>query len=542
MRSGPAVARQPRSAGPRARGRPPRRWPAPARSPTGRRCWSSSSDGRAPRPALVASAAARALEERLAAHLPEAAVAVPRARSATWRCRPTARAWSGRRRRWPLVRDVARGRAPAAGPAPVRRSSRAGSSRGAALLRADLGRDRRADRARGPRPDRRAASRVAVAKRPLAWVPARRALFGRSARPARRAACRRGCCGAARRPAARERRDPRRRERPGAAAGARRLLRPDRRGAGAGRDRRRGDRQGQGRSGRPTWRRSRRRARCATTCRACSRRRRCPNGLPNPAHMEKARLPLAGAGRRLRGGARRTASARPGSGSPSRTCSPSRRCGSGRRCSASSTAGRARRPVEASAVAEAAAPAPPRSGLDAGDRERRRLLRPARLPAGRGDAPRRRRRLRPDGRRRRRGPGSPWSSTPASAPTPNRRRCSPPTPTRTLGRAAGPLAAPLRDRARPRARIRLRLAGRQRRRASASSSATRGSPGTSATTAARRPARPPATRSAAGRAGRGDGACRRRRPARRSSPPASGRRCCARPRAGTSPRRCSPRS
>ena len=57
--------------------------------------------------------------------------------------------------------------------------------------------------------------------------------------------------------------------------------------------------------------------------------------------------------------------------------------------------------------------------------------------------------------------GSPSSSTRASAPTPSRRRCSPPTRIR-VGRAAGPLAASLRHRARPRPARRLRLAGGQR--------------------------------------------------------------------------------
>ena len=132
-------------------------------------------DGRAPRPALVASAAARALEERLAAHLPEAAVAsrgalchlaLPVTREALDRV-PAALA---------LVRDslgvvlVPPGLLQAATEPPGLRA-------GAVVLRADLGCDRALTAliardliARGVT--------LAVAKRPLAWVPSRLALFG----------------------------------------------------------------------------------------------------------------------------------------------------------------------------------------------------------------------------------------------------------------------------------------------------------------------------------------------------------------------------
>ena len=64
----------PRSGRRRARAARRRRWPAPAPTSTGRRCWSTSA-ARPPRPTLLASAAARRLEERLAAHLPQARVA-----------------------------------------------------------------------------------------------------------------------------------------------------------------------------------------------------------------------------------------------------------------------------------------------------------------------------------------------------------------------------------------------------------------------------------------------------------------------------------
>ena len=67
-------------------------------------------------------------------------------------------------------------------------------------------------------------------------------------------------------------------------------------------------------------------------------------------------------------------------------------------------------------------------------RQRRRLRRPARVPPGQADAPRRRARLRPDGargaRRRRRAARSPA----AFAPTPSRPCCSPATPTRAGSR------------------------------------------------------------------------------------------------------------
>ena len=199
-------------------------------------------------------------------------------------------------------------------------------------------------------------------------------------------------------------------------------------GAGAGRDRRRGDRQGAGRSGRPTWRRSRRRARCATTCRGCSRRRRCRTGCRTRPPGE-GRLPGAGA----RGGRprrrRRTRSPRRACGSPSPTRSPSRRCGSRRSSRPIVDVGGGRPEVEASAVAEAAAPV--------GDRAARCRRWPAaaataaRSSTGQGEG------MRPDVAAAfdrmaaaARGPGSPSSSTPASAPTPNRRRSSPPIPTR----------------------------------------------------------------------------------------------------------------
>jgi hypothetical protein len=133
------------------------------------------SDGRPPRPALVASAAARELEERLARHLPEAGVA---SRGAL--CHLTLPADPEGLRRAPaalaLVRDsLAAVHLPpgllgaAVGPG--------GLEPGAALLRADLDLDR-ALTALAVRDLIARGIFVAVAKRPLAWVPARRALFG----------------------------------------------------------------------------------------------------------------------------------------------------------------------------------------------------------------------------------------------------------------------------------------------------------------------------------------------------------------------------
>jgi hypothetical protein len=132
-------------------------------------------EGRAPRPALVASAAARGLEERLGAHLPEAAVAsrgalcnlsLPATREGLDRA-PAALA---------LVRDsvgvvlVPPRLLQAATESPALRA-------GTVVLRADLGRDR-ALTALAARGLIAGGVAVAVAKRPLAWVPSRRALFG----------------------------------------------------------------------------------------------------------------------------------------------------------------------------------------------------------------------------------------------------------------------------------------------------------------------------------------------------------------------------
>lgn len=131
--------------------------------------------GRPPRPTLVASAGARELEERLAVHLPEA-----RAASRGQTCHLALPGDAAGIERLPaalaLVRDsVGVVHLPPSLLQPA--LAEVGIRPSAALLRAD------------PRLDRALTAlavgelsgrglRVAVLKRPLAWVPARRALFG----------------------------------------------------------------------------------------------------------------------------------------------------------------------------------------------------------------------------------------------------------------------------------------------------------------------------------------------------------------------------
>jgi hypothetical protein len=131
--------------------------------------------GRPPRPTLVASAGARELEEHLAVHMPEARAAsrgqtchlVLPANEAGLECLPAV---------LPLVRDsIAVVHLPPPLFQPVLTAPRIEAT--GVLLRADLTSDHalaglivRDLLARG--------LRVAVLKRPLGWVPARRALFG----------------------------------------------------------------------------------------------------------------------------------------------------------------------------------------------------------------------------------------------------------------------------------------------------------------------------------------------------------------------------
>ncbi len=132
--------------------------------------------GRAPRPTLLASAAARGLEERLAAHLPEARIA---ARGQT--CHLAVPADRDGVEVASAAVTVSRGALSALHvPAPLLRmvlDEPVARRASAALLRADVAAERpllallaRELMARD--------LRVAVLKRPLSWVASRRALFG----------------------------------------------------------------------------------------------------------------------------------------------------------------------------------------------------------------------------------------------------------------------------------------------------------------------------------------------------------------------------
>jgi hypothetical protein len=130
--------------------------------------------GRSPRPTLVASAGARELEERLALHLPDL-----RAASRGQTCHlavPTDGAPFERvRAALPLVRDSVA--VVHLAPALLHPALVEGIGPTAALLRADLASDR-ALTALAVRDLLDRGLRVAVLKRPLAWIPSRRALFG----------------------------------------------------------------------------------------------------------------------------------------------------------------------------------------------------------------------------------------------------------------------------------------------------------------------------------------------------------------------------
>ena len=132
--------------------------------------------GRSPRPTLLASAAARALEERLAAHLPAARLA---ARGQV--CHLAVAADGDGFELAAAAATVARGslvvvHAPAALVQPLL-GERLGERLSGALLRADVGADR-ALLALAFADLRRRGLAVAVLKRRLAWVAERRALFG----------------------------------------------------------------------------------------------------------------------------------------------------------------------------------------------------------------------------------------------------------------------------------------------------------------------------------------------------------------------------
>jgi hypothetical protein len=132
-------------------------------------------EDRAPRPALVASAAARRLEERLASHLPEAGVA---SRGAL--CHLTLPAGLEGMERAPAALALARDSVGVLHVPPdlLQAAVGAGGVRaGAAVLRAELSRDR-ALTAHAARDLIAQGVTVAIAKRSLTWVPSRRALFG----------------------------------------------------------------------------------------------------------------------------------------------------------------------------------------------------------------------------------------------------------------------------------------------------------------------------------------------------------------------------
>jgi hypothetical protein len=129
----------------------------------------------APRPSLIATAAARRLEERLAAHLPEAGVASRG--PICWLQLPADAGGVDRiAAALPLVRDSAA--VVHLSPGLLRATlDLVGIRPTALLLRADLAADR-ALTALAVREPLDRGLRVAVLKRPLGWLTARRALLG----------------------------------------------------------------------------------------------------------------------------------------------------------------------------------------------------------------------------------------------------------------------------------------------------------------------------------------------------------------------------
>lgn len=130
---------------------------------------------RAPRPSLVASGAARRLEERLAAHTPEARVA-----SCGWICHLTLPLSEASITEIGGVAAIVRDSAVVVhlpGSALQACLGEAGFRPCSALLRADLGEDR-ALTALLARDLRDRSLRLAVLKGPLGWIASRRALAG----------------------------------------------------------------------------------------------------------------------------------------------------------------------------------------------------------------------------------------------------------------------------------------------------------------------------------------------------------------------------
>lgn len=146
--------------------------------------------GRAPRPSLIATAGARALEERLAAHLPAAAIA-SRGQICVLKLPPDTAAIEQVAAALPLVRETAG--VVHVQPAllrPLLEETRISPT--AALLRADLAADR-ALTALAARDLIAQGLRVAVLKREPGWLVGRAALFG--ALPAGSEAFPTGFCG-----------------------------------------------------------------------------------------------------------------------------------------------------------------------------------------------------------------------------------------------------------------------------------------------------------------------------------------------------------
>jgi hypothetical protein len=137
--------------------------------------------GRAPRPTLVSSAGARELEERLATHLPQLRAA-SRGQTCHLAIGEDSEALGSVRAALPLAREsVAVVHLP---PAFLQDAlAESGVRAAGTLLRADLDTDR-ALTALAVRDMLRHDLRVKVLKRPLAWIPARRALFGVPPSPA----------------------------------------------------------------------------------------------------------------------------------------------------------------------------------------------------------------------------------------------------------------------------------------------------------------------------------------------------------------------
>ncbi len=130
--------------------------------------------GRPPRPTLIASSGARELEERLAVHLPGLRAA-SRGQTCHLVVDPGEDGSEAIRAALPLVREsVAVLHVP---PASCRDLLEAGLDLSRVLLRADLAVDRPLT-ALAVGELRERDLRVRVLKRPLAWIPARRALFG----------------------------------------------------------------------------------------------------------------------------------------------------------------------------------------------------------------------------------------------------------------------------------------------------------------------------------------------------------------------------